>query len=299
MKKKFIYILTFVLLVFGLFSCDSTLNKNYDIDAKYNLTSYDFNNDDIDNLEEMIIKTSNLTMQRTVEVTADISYTYNASFFGPQTQSYTSQGTGFIVNEDGYIITNSHVVTAEDETTTRKVNYTKRDVKVNYAEDNNYIDVEIVYYDIDLDLAILKIDDEIENLKYVNFFNLTDPDSDKYETDDAVKLIYGETAIAVGNANGYGISVTKGVVSVPLRYFDDNGNTIQAIQTDAAINSGNSGGPLVNLYGSVIGVNSFKIVTTTSESLGYAIPSNVVMKYLDDNNIKYYTNSERAYYDYQ
>lgn len=299
MKKKFIYILTFVLLVFGLFSCDSTLNKNYDIDAKYNLTSYDFNNDDIDNLEEMIIKTSNLTMQRTVEVTADISYTYNASFFGPQTQSYTSQGTGFIVNEDGYIITNSHVVTAKDETTTRKVNYTKRDVKVNYAEDNNYIDVEIVYYDIDLDLAILKIDDEIENLKYVNFFNLTDPDSDKYETDDAVKLIYGETAIAVGNANGYGISVTKGVVSVPLRYFDDNGNTIQAIQTDAAINSGNSGGPLVNLYGSVIGVNSFKIVTTTSESLGYAIPSNVVMKYLDDNNIKYYTNSERAYYDYQ
>ena len=111
----------------------------------------------------------------------------------------------------------------------------------------------------------------------------------------------GDFAIAIGNANGYGISVTQGVVSAPYRNFTSSGINTVAIQTDAAINEGNSGGPLANKYGAVIGINSFKTVTSTSESLGFAIPSYIVMSYIDSVNsakglnINYYKTQERAY----
>ena len=107
--------------------------------------------------------------------------------------------------------------------------------------------------------------------------------------------------VAIGNANGYGISVTQGVVSAPYRNFTSSGINTVAIQTDAAINEGNSGGPLANKYGAIIGINSFKTVTSTSESLGFAIPSYVVLSYIEEVNqdlnlnIKYYYTNERAY----
>ena len=254
-----------------------------------------------------------IVMPATLEITCNITYTYTTSYSGyfnpfggsgrTASSSFTSKATGFIINEDGYVMTNAHVVTVEDESSYKDLKYVTRDIKFNYADSEASFAGEIVAYDTALDLCILKMNiTDIENLQHVTFFNLTNPTSEAYHNDDAVKLYYGETAIAIGNAEGYGISITKGVVSAPVRYFNDNGNTVMAIQTDAAINSGNSGGPLANAYGAIIGINSFKIVSsTTSESLGYAIPSYVVLDYINkvntanSLNIKTYITNERAY----
>ena len=254
-----------------------------------------------------------IVMPATLEITCNITYTYTTSYSGyfnpfggsgrTVSSSFTSKATGFIINEDGYVMTNAHVVTVEDESSYKDLKYVTRDIKFNYADSEASFAGEIVAYDTTLDLCILKMNiTDIENLQHVTFFNLTNPTSEAYHNDDAVKLYYGETAIAIGNAEGYGISITKGVVSAPVRYFNDNGNTVMAIQTDAAINSGNSGGPLANAYGAIIGINSFKIVSsTTSESLGYAIPSYVVLDYINkvntanSLNIKTYITNERAY----
>ncbi len=103
--------------------------------------------------------------------------------------------------------------------------------------------------------------------------------------------------IAVGNAYGYGIAVTQGVVSAPVRFFESGSIVIQAIQTDAAINEGNSGGPLCNRWGAVVGITAFKIVSDTSENLGYAIPANVIMAFIDslDAKIAYSSTTLRTY----
>ena len=289
---------------------DDTENLSYTINAKYGL---DVNTvSDYDSIDSSDIATvvANIVMPATVEITASIKYSYTSSFGGfmgyssrTVNESLTSAGTAFFINENGYLMTNAHVISLENEDRYNNLQYTSRDIKINYADSDVYFEVEIVDYDINLDLAVLKLKDvtEISNLKYVTFFNMTSPESEEFNSEDAVKLYYGESVVAIGNANGYGISVTQGVISAPYRNFTSSGVTTAAIQTDAAINEGNSGGPLANKYGAVIGINSFKTVTSTSESLGFAIPSYVVMSYLDsvnsekNLNITYYSTNERAY----
>ena len=250
-------------------------------------------------------------MSATVEVSCQISYTYSYTsygFFGggssrTMSGSSSSLATAFFINEDGYLVTNAHVVTLENESTYKNLRYTKRDIVIIYADSDELFSVSLVACDTDLDLAILKLDDNqgLDEVKYVTFFNLTDQESDEYYSEDAIKIFYGEYCVAIGNALGYGISVTSGIISAPYRKFNDNGVTVKAIQTDAAINEGNSGGPLCNKYGCVIGINSFKTVTNTSELLGFAIPSNIVMQYIETVNaneglsIKYYMTDLRAY----
>ncbi len=215
--------------------------------------------------------------------------------------SESCRATGFFINEDGYLLTNAHVITVSDEEDYPDLVYTDREITINYADSSKIFKVSVVAYDVNLDLAILKLDTEIDNLKYVKFFNLTNHDDDLYKTSDAIRLYYGEYVVAIGNANGYGICVTTGVVSAPYRTFQENGNVMEAIQTDAAINEGNSGGPLCNKYASVIGINTFKIESYSTDNLGFAIPANVVIKYIDSVNasnslnIKYYVTSERSY----
>ena len=245
----------------------------------------------------------------TVVITCNINFSYSQNYFsfygGTRKQTYTSsatsQATGMVINEDGYIITNAHVVCIEGSSSYPDFEYVNRDVYVNYADSETQFPCTIITYNEDIDLCILKMDiTNIENLQFVTYLKLTSPLSEDYKTNNnAVKLLYGEVAVAIGNANGYGISVTKGVVSAPVRQFTSSNKTTLAIQTDTAINSGNSGGPLCDQYGNVIGVNSFKIVTSTSEGLGYAIPSYVVLEYIDNYNkasnagIKYYTTNTR------
>ena len=261
--------------------------------------------------DDVAMVVSSIVLPSTLEISCTISYTYTYTVsmypFGMGHSQKVSNAesclaTGFLINDEGYVVTNAHVVTIEDEDEYKDLEYTSRDIRLNYADSDVTFKAELVDYDTSIDLAILKMDvSNIENLQHVTFFNLTDPTSEEYKNSDAIKLYYGETAIAIGNANGYGMSVTKGIVSAPYRLFKEDNTLIKAIQTDAAINSGNSGGPLCNSYGAVIGINSFKIVTQASEALGYAIPSYVIIDYIKSVNtnknltISYTTTTERAY----
>jgi serine protease Do len=162
-------------------------------------------------------------------------------------------GSGFVMEDDGYIVTNNHVVDNADS------------VKVRLADQREF-DAEVVGTDKQTDLALLKIDAE-------NLPELALGDSDDVRV--------GEDVIAVGNPFGLGGTVTRGIVSAIARDIDA-GPYVDFIQTDAAINRGNSGGPLLDLDGEVIGVNSaIYSPNGGSVGVGFAIPSNTVKMVVD------------------
>ena len=166
-------------------------------------------------------------------------------------------GTGFIITEDGYIVTNQHVVVISDPSVSSYY------VTVILPDEENPVKAEIVGSDVQTDIAVLKV--------------TTDRKLPCVTMGDSDTLQAGELAIVIGNAMGkFDDSVTVGVISAPSREITRNGYFVDIIQTDAAINPGNSGGPLINSFGEVIGITNAKIVTSTSESLGFAIPVNSV-----------------------
>ncbi|MFA6661918.1 MAG: trypsin-like peptidase domain-containing protein [Bacilli bacterium] len=299
MKKIKILSLIFILVCLltltgcsGIFAQSGTIDANYGLDTT-EVESYTTIDDD-----DVATVVSNIVMPATVEVTCTINFSYNDGFWGgSRTVNNTekSLATAFFVNEDGYLLTNAHVVLIGDSDSYSNLKYISREIYINYADSSTQFEVSLEDYDEDLDLAVLKLNNTIDNLQWVTFFDLTDPTSSEFDNEDAVKLYYGETAIAIGNSYGYGMSVTKGVVSAPIRLFSDGGIDTYSIQTDAAINEGNSGGPLINRYGSVIGVNSFKIVDASTEGLGYAIPSYVILNYLSNQEIDVTTTTARSY----
>ncbi|MCR4639454.1 trypsin-like peptidase domain-containing protein [Ruminococcus sp.] len=187
----------------------------------------------------------------------------------PVTREFKGTGTGVIISENGYIVTNAHVI-YDSEYGGEKA--TSVSVVVN---DDDYYDAEIIGYDTDCDLAVLKIDET--GLTAAEFGN-----------SDELKL--GESVIAIGNPLGFELmdTVTGGMVSGLNRNITINDKAMNLIQTDAAINSGNSGGPLINKYGQVIGINSSKMSSSYSssgasiEGIGFAIPSNETASIIDD-----------------
>lgn len=250
-----------------------------------NVPSY--NTDQEGEVAEMV---ASVAMAATYEVSCDITFSYKVrtmgSWYGQSswystTGTSSAQGTGFVVSKDGYMITNAHVINVEDWSSMKDFSIVSRKIYVSRAETDEKLECEIVAYNETLDLALLKVQAVNADAEF-NFLPFFDFVERSQATNGQQVLRYGETAIAIGNANGYGISITKGVVSAPLRQFDDgNGGVTKAIQTDAAINPGNSGGPLCNAFAAVIGVNSFKIVTSSTENMGYAIPGYVVTDFLD------------------
>ena len=168
------------------------------------------------------------------------------------------QGTGIIINTDGYIATNSHVIGDSK---------TAYEIDVVLSDGNTYV-AKVVGFDTRTDLAVIKI--EAENLVPAEF-----ADSDFASV--------GEDVIAVGNPGGmeFQNTLTRGVISAKDRNLDLS-TQVKYIQTDAAINPGNSGGPLCNLYGQVIGINSAKIASEEYEGMGFAIPSRTVKEVVDD-----------------
>ena len=158
-------------------------------------------------------------------------------------------GSGFVLDAEGYVITNNHVVEGADE------------VKVRFENDDEF-PAEVIGLDPATDLALLKIDIE-DALPYVTL-------------GDSAGTRVGEKVMAVGNPFGLGGTVTTGIVSAKGRDINA-GPYVDFIQTDAAINRGNSGGPLFNMDGEVIGVNSaIYSPTGTNVGVGFAIPANVV-----------------------
>ncbi len=169
----------------------------------------------------------------------------------------TGEGSGIIITEDGYVVTNSHVISDTKDIA----------VEVILNDDTSYV-AAIVGYDSRTDIAVLKID--ATGLTPVTFV-----DSDQVEV--------GQDALAVGNPGGieYSNSLTRGTVSAVNRVVSSS-SMVTYIQTDAAINPGNSGGPLMNIAGQVMGINTIKIVDTQYEGMGFAIPSNTVIEIAND-----------------
>ena len=185
-------------------------------------------------------------------VTVVGTVTYQYGFWGQTYESEVS-GSGFFISEDGYILTNNHVV---EDTETLKI----------ILSDGSEQDAVIVGTDIFSDIAVLKIDGDVPAVAMLGNSDMIDS---------------GETMIAIGSPLGEFVNtVTVGVVSATGRSIDTGeGYSIEGlIQTDAAINQGNSGGPLINLAGEVVGINTLIVRSsnsgTVAEGLGFAIPSN-------------------------
>ena len=191
------------------------------------------------------------------------------SFGNPQSQLLVATGSGVIVEEDGYIITNNHVV--QDAKT----------ITVTLNDKREFV-AQLVGADASSDLALIKI-------------TATKLPSLRYGNSDKVRV--GEWVLAVGNPFNLTSTVTAGIISAKARNLNilgNNSNIESFLQTDAAVNPGNSGGALVNIKGELIGINA-AIASNTGSYAGYsfAIPANVARKVVDD--LKNYGEVQRAY----
>ena len=185
-------------------------------------------------------------------------------FFGDQLpdlpENIEGYGSGFIVTEDGFIVTNQHVIQGADE------------IKININNMDKSIPAEIIWTDFNLDLAVIKID--------------VDQELEPIQLGDSNEIRPGDWAIAIGNPFGFEHTVTTGVISAlgrPIQIPTSQGQIRtykNLIQTDAAINPGNSGGPLLNMNGEVIGINT--AVSSQGQGIGFAIPVNEVKEVVND-----------------
>lgn len=201
-----------------------------------------------------------LVYQNNAKSVVGISSTVQSVSFGGQTRQGTSTGSGFILTEDGYVVTNYHVVEGA--------------ISVKVVMDSEEYKAEVVGYDSLNDVAVVKID-----AKGLPAVTLGSSDN----------LSIGDMVVAIGNPLGsLTATLTVGYVSGKDRQVSTDSQTvINMIQTDAAINSGNSGGPLFNMYGEVVGITSAKYSGTTSsgasiEGISFAIPIDDVMNIIGD-----------------
>ena len=220
----------------------------------------------LSNFSNTSVFAANKILPSIVGIEVNYNVTTN-SFFGfgsPQTSTAQATGSGIIISEDGYIVTNNHVV---DTSSTSSYSYyelskaTSIKVKLNsetYGDDATF-EATVVGQDSQTDLAVLKI--EKDGLTPAEF-----ADSDQ--------AVVGEFVMAVGSPLGLDTTVTQGIISAVNRQVESDGVVYTCIQTDAAINSGNSGGALVNSDGQVIGINTLKLSGSGVEGIGFAIPIN-------------------------
>ena len=189
----------------------------------------------------------------------NVTYSVNSIFYNGQGTA-TAQGSGVIISEDGYILTNNHVVNSSSSTSSFYELGKASKITVKLYNDDTEYEAEIVGTDEQTDLAVIKIDKD---------------DLTAAELGDSDSVQVGEFCMAIGNPLGLGSTVTDGIVSAVNREVtDEDGNSYNAIQTNAAINSGNSGGALVNSQGQVIGINTLKVSGEGVEGVGFAIPIN-------------------------
>ncbi len=188
-----------------------------------------------------------------------VEYPVNSIFVQQQQNTASAQGSGIIISEDGYILTNNHVINSSSNSSFYSLGEATKLSVYLYNDETEY-EAKVVGTDEETDLAVIKI--EKEGLQVA-------------ELGDSSSVAVGEFAMAVGNPLGMQSSVTAGMIgAVDREITDSDGKTYKLIQTDAAINSGNSGGALVNSKGQVIGINTLKIASTGVEGMGFAIPIN-------------------------
>ena len=196
-----------------------------------------------------------------------VEFPVNSIFLNQYGSTATAEGSGIIISEDGYILTNNHVVSSASSSSYYSLGEASK-ISVYLYNDSTAYEASIVGTDEETDLAVIKIDKT----------GLT-----AAELGDSDSVAVGEFAMAVGNPLGMQSSITAGVISgVNREVTDSDGKTFTVIQTDAAINSGNSGGALVNSQGQVIGINTLKVSATGVEGMGFAIPINSAKPIYED-----------------
>lgn len=249
---------------FGVPSIRSNILNN-----NSNISRNDSNNENsgyvsqtsLSNYSDTSVYAANKILPSIVGIKVEYSVNSLISMFGRQNQSMTAEasGSGIIISEDGYILTNNHIVSTSSEESYYEVSEATK-VTVTLFNDETEYEAKIIGTDEQTDLAVIKIEKT----------GLT-----KAEFADSDNIKVGEFAMAVGNPLGLESSITCGVVSAVNREVtDSDGKTYTLIQTDAAINSGNSGGALVNSEGQVIGINTLKLQGEGIEGMGFAIPIN-------------------------
>ncbi len=214
----------------------------------------------LSNYSDTAVYAANKILPSIVGIQIEYNVTSMFSIFGgSQTSTATATGSGIIISDDGYILTNNHVVSSSEAEAYYQVSEATK-ITVKLFDDDTEYEAKIVGTDEETDLAVIKIEKT----------GLT-----KAEFADSDSIKVGEFAMAVGSPLGLQSSITCGVVSAVNREVtDSDGKTYTLIQTDAAINAGNSGGALVNSEGKVIGVNTLKLTGEDVEGMGFAIPIN-------------------------
>ncbi len=271
MKKHKILIYVLLGVCLSLFLQDISLTETF---------AYDFNENKNNKGEENnipnFIKASEHAIQAVVHIKSKYKsneiYGYYDPFYGKrffkQPKENIASGSGVIMSEDGYIITNRHVINNSDE------------IEVVLNDKRTY-NAKILGEDSSSDLALLKIEER--KLPFLEF-------------DNSNNLRVGEWVLAVGNPYNLNSTVTAGIISAKSRKINilNNGGIESFIQTDAAINSGNSGGALVNTNGNLIGINTaIQSKTGSFSGYGFAIPSNMAKKIMND--LKIFGEVRRAY----
>lgn len=178
-----------------------------------------------------------------------------------------SFGTAEFIDEQGTLITNAHIITYKKLGTVHLF----EEYAIRFANEDDYREVELIKYDVELDIAVLKIVDDTIKVKPLKI-------------GDSSKLKSGNTVYAIGNTINYGLSISKGIIGIPLLNVTYEGVQREVIQCDLTIAEGNSGGALLNEYGWLIGITTFR----TKDSYGnviygiaYCIPINVIIDYVN------------------
>ena len=241
-------------------SSETTVSSTEDISSQTTVDTTTVSNTNLVSLEnysDTSIYAANKVLPSIVGIT--VQYTVNSPYYGYTMQATgTATGSGVIISEDGYILTNNHVVNTSSNSSFYQVSDANK-ITVKLYNDETEYDAKIIGMDEATDLAVIKIDKE-------NLSAATLGDSDS--------LKVGEFSMAIGSPLGMESTVTAGIISATSRTITSDGKNYTVIQTDAAINSGNSGGALINSKGEVIGINTLKLSGSGVEGIGFAIPIN-------------------------
>ena len=235
-------------------------NSNFSSSSSNSQSSGYVDQVSLSNYSDTAVYAANKILPSIVGIQIEYNVTSMFSIFGGnQSSTATATGSGIIISDDGYILTNNHVVSSSESEAYYQVSEATK-ITVTLFNDDTQYEATIVGTDEETDLAVIKID-------------ATGLTKAEFADSDSIKV--GEFAMAVGSPLGLQSTITCGVVSAVNREVTDtDGKTYTLIQTDAAINAGNSGGALVNSEGKVIGVNTLKLTGNDVEGMGFAIPIN-------------------------
>lgn len=255
--------------VMGIGKAEETITEIQKIEPSQNIATTVNNSIDVSSVAEKCMPSVvSITNKGVQEI---------RSWFGTYQQETSGSGSGIIIGENEtelLIVTNYHVVADSTELSVY-FSFEEED-----EEEENVISAKIKGYDSQKDLAVISV-------KLSDIPNETKSKISIATVGDSSQLMVGEQVVAIGNALGYGQSVTTGIISALDREVGVTGSngqmiTNKLIQTDAAINPGNSGGALINMQGEVIGINSVKLASQEVEGMGYAIPITAVEEIIGD-----------------